>query len=70
LAQIQAFIPTCTTRNEIRKIPVRDIINFLPIDEVKNSDHFIFALKIENQWYKAKIRQETGIPYLSPKNLF
>jgi hypothetical protein len=45
-AQIQALIPTCTTRKEIRKIPVRDIINFLPIEEVKNADHFIYALKL------------------------
>jgi hypothetical protein len=64
-AQIQALMPTCTTRNEIRKIPVKDMINFLPIDEVKKVDHFIYALKIENQWNRAKVRQEMGNPYLS-----
>jgi hypothetical protein len=62
---MQALMPTCTTRKAIRKIPVRDIINFLPMDEVKNSDHFIFVLKIENQKNKAKISQEMGNPYLS-----
>src|SRR6516225_1946633 len=64
-AQMQAFIPTWTTRKVIRKIPVSDMINFLPIDEVKNSDHFIVALKIENQENKAKVSKEMGNPYLS-----
>ncbi len=41
------------------------MINFLPIDEVKNSDHFIYVLKIENQGNKAKVSQEMGNPYLS-----
>src|SRR5580698_2182605 len=68
-AQIQAFTPTCITRNEIRKMPVSDIINFLPIEEVKNSDHFIYTLKIENQCNKAKVREEMGNPYLSPSKI-
>src|SRR5664279_1123587 len=64
-AQMHAFTPTWTTRKEIRKIPVRDMINFFPIDDVKNSDHFIVALKIENQGNKAKVSKEMGNPYLS-----
>src|ERR1700730_2973899 len=64
-AHIQALIPTCTTRNDIRKMPVRDMINFLPIDEVKKTDHFIYVVKIENQGNRAKVRQEIGNPYLS-----
>ena len=35
------------------------------MDEVKKEDHFIYALKIENQWNKAKVSQEMGNPYLS-----
>jgi hypothetical protein len=32
-AQIQAFKQTCTTRKRIRKIPVKDMIIFLPTEE-------------------------------------
>jgi hypothetical protein len=48
---MHALIPTCTIKKEIRNKPVRPITNFLPIDEVKNSDHFICALVvvIENE---------------------
>jgi acetyl-CoA carboxylase carboxyl transferase subunit beta len=41
----------------------------LPIDEVKNSDHFINVLKIENQRKNAKVSQERGNPYLSPSKI-
>jgi hypothetical protein len=41
LAQIQALIPACTTRKEIKNKPVKPITNFLPTEEEKNSDHFI-----------------------------
>src|SRR5579885_1175229 len=34
-AQIQAFKPTCTIKKRMRKIPVKAITNFLPIEEVK-----------------------------------
>jgi hypothetical protein len=50
-------------------MPVRDITNFLPIEDVKNSDHFIYVLKIENQRNTAKVRQEKGNPYLSPSKI-
>ena len=45
------------------------MINFLPIDEVKNSDHFIIVLKIENLGNNAKVSQEMGNPYLSPSKI-
>src|SRR5215204_4537753 len=38
---IQALIPTCTTRKETRNKPDSPITSFLPTEEVKNSDHFI-----------------------------
>jgi len=41
------------------------MINFLPIEEVKSSDHFIADLNIDNKGNKAKISKETGNPYLS-----
>jgi hypothetical protein len=41
LAQMQALIPTCTTRKEIRNKPVNPITSFFPTEEVNNSDHFI-----------------------------
>ena len=41
----------------------------MPIDEVKNSDHFINVLKIENQRNNAKVSQERGNPYLSPSKI-
>src|SRR4030088_2824899 len=53
----------------MRKIPDKDIISFLPIDEVKNSDHFINVLKIENQRKNAKVSQERGNPYLSTSKI-
>src|ERR1043165_3103980 len=40
-AHMQAFTVTCTIKNKIRDKPVTAITNFLPTDEVKNSDHFI-----------------------------
>jgi hypothetical protein len=64
-----ALIPT-NHENDIRNIPVRDMINFLPMDEVKKEDHFIYALKIENQWNKAKVSQEMEIPILAAKICF
>ena len=44
-AKMQAFNPTCTNKNVIRKIPVRAITNFLPTAEVKKWDHFISRAK-------------------------
>src|SRR5689334_14113509 len=38
---IQALMPTCTTRKLIRNNPESAITSFLPTEEVKNSDHFI-----------------------------
>jgi hypothetical protein len=35
LTKMQEFTPTCTIRNTIKKRPVRPIINFFPIEEVK-----------------------------------
>jgi hypothetical protein len=43
LAQIQAFTPACTIKKSIRNNPVSAITHFLPTEEVKNSDHFIFV---------------------------
>ena len=40
-AKMHAFNPTWMIKNEMRKSPVRAITNFLPTDDVKNSDHFI-----------------------------
>jgi hypothetical protein len=35
LTKMQELTPTCTIKNVIKKRPVRPIINFLPIEEVK-----------------------------------
>ena len=40
-AQMVAFKPACTTKKLMRKRPVNAITNFLPMEDVKNSDHFI-----------------------------
>jgi len=35
LRKMQELIPACTIKKVIRKRPVRAIVNFLPIEEVK-----------------------------------
>ena len=58
---MQAFKPTCTIKKSINEIPVNAMMNFLPMEEVKKSDHFILC----NDYWKmnqvsnvAKVIQE------------
>jgi hypothetical protein len=44
-AKMQAFNPTCTSKNVMRKIPVIAMTIFLPTAEEKKYDHFISGVK-------------------------
>ena len=58
-----AFIPQCTIKKVIRKIPVSPIVNFLPIEEVKSCLKVIMQKLIVEFW-KANLSHNHSKKYI------
>jgi len=60
LRKMQELTPACTIKNKIRKKPVKPIVNFFPIDEVKNCfqviNEYCCDLVLQKYYSKPKLK--------------